>query len=131
MSSNAAAVLADAILVLHLGFVLFVLGGLLAVWLGGWRRWDWVRNLRFRLAHLLAIGFVVAESLLGVSCPLTIWENNLRRLAGETAYESSFIGHWVHRLMFYEAGEKTFTVIYAVFLLAVGLSFWVVKPRRK
>jgi hypothetical protein len=54
--------LADLILVTHTLFVAFVVLGLVVVLLGKYRRWRWVRNWRFRLAHLAAIGVVIAES---------------------------------------------------------------------
>ena len=123
-------ILADLVLVVHFAFVLFVLLGLLAIWTGRFLRWSWVRNFWFRLAHLLAIGIVVAESVGGVVCPLTTWEDKLRRLAGGgDHYAGSFLQHWVHRAMFFDCGESTFTIIYVVFFTAVLASFWVVKPR--
>jgi len=127
--------LADVILVVHFAFVVFVVGGLVAVWAGRFLRWAWVRNAWFRLAHLLAIGIVAGEAVGGVICPLTTWEARLRETAGEMGvYQGSFIQHWVHRLMFFEASERTFTVIYVAFFALVLASFWWVKPcwpRRK
>jgi len=105
------------------------------VWAGRFLRWAWVRNAWFRLAHLLAIGIVAGEAVGGVICPLTTWEARLRETAGEMGvYQGSFIQHWVHRLMFFEASERTFTVIYVAFFALVLASFWWVKPcwpRRK
>ena len=122
--------LADLILILHFAFVAFVVVGLLAVWVGWLCRWRFIRNFWFRLAHLLAIGVVAAESLAGFVCPLTIWENNLRLLAGGgERYQGSFVQHWLHRVMFFEASESTFTVLYILFFATVALSLWLVKPR--
>ena len=97
------ALLADAVLVLHTGIVLFVVGGLLLVVLGNWRGWPWVNRPWFRLAHLAAITVVVAESWLGLTCPLTTLEWWLRARAGVAPYESSFIAHWLQTLLFYAA----------------------------
>ena len=122
--------LADVILVVHFAFVVFVVAGLLAVWTGRFLRWSWVRNFWFRLAHVLAIGIVAGEALGGVECPLTTWEAKLREQAGATGtYEGSFLQHWVHRLMFFEASQSTFTAIYIAFFALVVGSFWFVKPR--
>ena len=71
--------LADEILVVHVLFVCFVVFGLVAVYLGYFLNWLWVRNLSFRLLHLLAIGIVVLQSWLGVICPLTIWANGAKK----------------------------------------------------
>lgn len=122
--------LADLVLVVHAAFVAFVLFGLLLIWIGRFRRWEFVRNFWFRLAHLAAIAVVAAESLAGFICPLTTWEGRLRLLAGgEQRYQGSFIQHWLHQVMFFELPERVFTIAYVVFLLVVGLSLWLVPPR--
>lgn len=124
--------LADLVLIVHFAFVAFVVVGLLLIWVGGWRDWRLVRNVWFRAAHLAAIGLVAAESLAGIVCPLTTWENALRSRAGAGgAYEGSFVQHWLHRFLFYEANERTFTIIYVLFLAAVLASLWFVNPWRR
>src|SRR5258706_108550 len=95
--------LADAILLLHAFFVLFVVGGL-ALILAGARRWSWIRNRVFRGLHLAAIAFVAIEALLGITCPLTRWEDLLR---GAQA-ERSFIGRWVAYFLYYDLPEPVF-----------------------
>lgn len=119
--------LADAILVVHFLFVLFVVGGLLATWLGAALGWGWVRNPRFRIAHLAAILFVTAGSLIGVACPLTTWENLLRKTS---PYESGFVQHWVGRLLYYDLPEWVFTLAYVLFALLVIATLWLVRPHR-
>lgn len=123
--------LADAVLLLHFLFVVFVVLGLVAILIGGWRGWGWVRDLRFRLGHLGAIGFVVLESWLGMACPLTTLELWLRGLAGQTVYGGDFIAFWLRRLLFFEAPAWVFTVCYSVFLALVVVSWWRVPPRRR
>jgi len=117
---------ADIILVVHFAFVLFVVGGLGATWLGAWLGWRWVRNVWFRVSHLSAIVFVAAEALVGAWCPLTIWEAALR---GARA-EKGFVAQWVHRLLFYDFPPWVFTTAYAGFALLVAATFWLVPPRR-
>ncbi|MFZ2301464.1 MAG: DUF2784 domain-containing protein [Gallionella sp.] len=117
--------LADLILVTHALFVAFVVLGLAAILLG--RHWHWVRNLWFRIAHLAAIGIVIAESWLGMVCPLTEWENRSREAAGGSAYSSSFIQHWLHELLFYDFAPWVFTVAYTAFGVLV-LVAWVLVP---
>ncbi len=124
--------MADLVVLVHFGFVAFVALGFLAIWLGYFCRWPFVRDIRFRVAHLLAMGVVFAESLTGFICPLTTWENHLRRHAGEAAgYSGSFIQHWVGRILYHDWSEQTFTFIYAGFFILVGLTFWVVRPQRR
>ena len=70
---------ADLVVVVHFAFVAFVVFGLLLTLVGGVRRWEWVRGVYFRASHLAAIGFVVVESLCGITCPLTVWEQQIGR----------------------------------------------------
>ena len=121
------AYLADVILVLHFGFVLFVVGGLALVWIGAAAGWAWVRNFWFRVAHLAAIVFVAGEALVGVWCPLTVWEDALRGVQGE----KSFVARWIHRLMFYDFPGWMFTVAYVLFALIVVATWWLVRPTRQ
>jgi hypothetical protein len=121
-------VLADLILLFHFSIVLFVVLGLVLIWVGYFLKLRWVRNFYFRLVHLLTMGIVLLESCVGWVCPFTTWENKLRESAGQTAYSESFIAHWVHRLMFYEFSERTFTIIYVLFFLVVIASFIFVRP---
>jgi hypothetical protein len=117
--------LADAILILHVAFVLFIVGGL-ALIVAGARSWSWVRNRAFRVAHLAAIVFVSAEALLGITCPLTRWEDLLR---GAGPQERSFIGRWLARLLYYEFPEWVFALAYCAFALAV-MGVWRAVPPR-
>jgi hypothetical protein len=119
--------LADLILVIHFAFVLFVVGGLALIWIGAAAGWRWVRNFWFRIAHLAAICFVAAEALLGMICPLTVWEDALRGAHTET----SFIARWIHRVLFYSFPDWVFTTAYVLFALAVAATFWLAPPRRR
>jgi hypothetical protein len=121
------AYLADVVLVVHFGFVLFVVGGLGLVWLGVAAGWNWTRNRRFRIAHLAAIVFVAVEAIAGIWCPLTLWEAQLR---GAQA-DKSFVAQWIHRILFYEFPEWVFTVVYALFALVVAATWYFVPPATK
>lgn len=123
--------LADAVLVLHLGVVLFVVGGLACILVGNvLATWAWVNHRGFRLAHLGAIGFVAVQAWLGESCPLTTLESWLRTQAGGPAYRKGFIEHWVQWLIFYEAPGWVFTALYSAFGALVVLAWWAYPPAR-
>ncbi len=107
--------IADTILVIHFAFVVFVVFGLLLILVGLLARWSWIHNRKFRFSHLAAVGFVVLQAWLGQLCPLTIWENELRRRAGQSDYSETFIGHWLHEILFYQAQPWVFTTIYTCF----------------
>ncbi len=123
--------LADLILVTHALFVAFVVLGLVAILLERQLRWSWLRDHRFRLAHLLAIAIVIAEAWLGLACPLTEWENRARVAAGESAYATSFIQHWLHELLFYEFEPWVFTVAYTAFGILVLVAWVLVPPEHR
>ena len=120
---------ADVLVVIHFTFVLFVVFGLLLILLGKLRRWNWVRNPWFRIAHLCAIGIVVMESWLAIVCPFTRWEFELRQRAGDATYSDSFIAHWLDRILYYQAPEWVFVVCYTVFGALVVASWFWVRPR--
>jgi hypothetical protein len=130
MPPTFAALLADALLSLHLGLVLFVVGLLPLVLIGGARGWRWVRLRRLRLTHLGLMAFIAAQAWLGQLCPLTVWEQDLRRHAGQPSYSESFIEHWLSRLLYWDAPWWVFVVAYTVFTLLVALAWWVVPPRK-
>jgi hypothetical protein len=120
---------ADALLLLHVLFVAFVVLGLLAVYAGAALDWGWVRNPVFRSVHLLAIIAVAAQAWLGVICPLTGFEMALRAKAGEAVYSGSFISHWLQQLLYYEAPDWVFTAAYTAFAILVAVSWLWVRPR--
>jgi hypothetical protein len=122
-------VLADAILLAHALIIAFNVFSLPLIWVGYFRRWRFVRNFYFRTIHLVMIGYIAAQALLGEICPLTNWENNLRVQAGtDPRYATSFVGHWLQRLIFYEADERSFLIAYVIFFALVLLTLILVKP---
>ena len=127
-------VLADLVLVLHAGVVLFVVGGLVLVLLGNANinrnRWCWVSALWFRAAHLVAIVVVALQAWAGVVCPLTTLESWLRIQSGSTGYAESYIAYWVQRLLFYSAPTWVFTLIYTAFCAAVAATWWFFPPTK-
>lgn len=124
-------ILADGLLILHTLLVAFVILGLLATFVGYFRRWRWVRNLWFRLSHLLVIAVVVAQSWLGMICPLTTWEMALRQKAGEVGYQGSFVEHWLQSILYYSAPGWVFVLGYTLFGALVIVSWFLVKPKKK
>ena len=118
------ALLADVILIVHFLFVAFVVGGLALVWIGAALGWTWVRNFWFRVAHLAAIVFVAGEALVGVWCPLTVWEDALRGVHSE----KSFVARWIHRVLFYDFPGWMFTVAYVLFALVGAATWYFVRP---
>ncbi len=118
---------ADIILMLHALFVAFVVFGLVLIVSGAAKAWQWIRNPWFRVAHLMAIGIVVAQAWLGCTCPLTVWESSARQAGGGIGYAGSFIQHWLHKIIFYDFESWVFTLAYTLFGILVVLT-WVLAP---
>jgi hypothetical protein len=131
LSPTTATLLADAILALHVGIVVFVVGLLPLVLLGGALGWRWVRGFGLRLTHLGLMVFIAGQAWLGQLCPLTVWEQDLRRIAGQGSYGESFIEHWLSRLLYWEAPWWVFVAAYSGFALLVALAWWWVRPLRR
>lgn len=126
-----AGLLADALLVLHVGVVLFAVIGELLFLLGGVRRWRWVRHLGLRVLHLALVGFVAVQSWLGQVCPLTEWEHALRGARAAPLPETGFIQHWLSRLLYLQAPAWVFVAAYTGFAVLVLATWWWVPPRRR
>lgn len=118
--------LADIVGLLHALFVLFVVGGQGAILLGWCFRWHWTQSWLWRWLHLGAISFVILESWFGIFCPLTTLEADLRGRGGET----TFIGYWLERLLYFQAPSWVFTTVYTLFGGLVLVSFIFYPPRR-
>lgn len=84
---------ADAVVVLHLAFILFVVFGGMLAW----------RDLRFAWLHLPAAAWGAFAELTGTICPLTPLENALRVRAGQSGYEGGFIDQYLMPII-YPAG---------------------------
>lgn len=123
--------LADGVVAFHVAYVSFVIVGQLAVVIGAIFKWGWVRNLWFRLAHLLSILIVAFEAIFGIACPLTVWEDQLRQSAGQDVSEGTFIGRFMHDILFYDCNPNIFTAIYITFALLVLATFVFAPPRRR
>jgi hypothetical protein len=122
--------LADLVLFTHVLTVVFVVLGLVLIILGNLRGWRFVNAWWFRLTHLATIGVVVAQSWLGMTCPLTTLELWLRAQAGEATYAGGFIEHWLSRLLYFNAPPWVFVLAYSVFGAMVLAAWWRWPPRR-
>jgi len=123
--------LADIIAVIHLGYVVFVILGFILIVMGIILKWQWVRNLWFRIAHCAAIAGVALEALLGINCPLTLLEFSLRLGVSPSDRRVSFVGELIDSILYYEAPAWLFTVIYVGFALLVAITFIMAPPKRR
>ena len=124
--------LADTVTAVHFAYVAFVVVGELAILLGAAFRCRWARNPWFRGLHLLAIAYVAAESIFHVSCPLTIWEGQLRARAGQAENTQTFMQRLVHFLFMDGKDpwpEWVYDYLHMGFGVLVLLTFVLIPPR--
>lgn len=114
---------ASLVLLLHLAFVLFVVGG--AVLVARWPRLAWL--------HLPAAAWGCFVELTGRGCPLTALENTLRLRAGLDGYAGGFIEHYILALL-YPGGltrDVQLVLAAAVALINLVLYGWVFARARR
>lgn len=106
--------LADALVAAHLAFIVFaLLGGLLVAW-RPWLAW----------LHLPAALWGVWIETSGGICPLTPWENHLRRLAGESGYPGGFVEHYLIPLIYPIGLTPAIQAWLAIVVIAVNLTIY-------
>lgn len=106
--------LADAVLVLHLAFVAFVvLGGFLVM-----------RVPRLAWLHLPAAAWGAIIEFLGLVCPLTPLENRLRRIGGDEGYGGGFIEHYVTALVYPAGLTRNLQVLFGLLVIAVNAAIY-------
>ena len=129
--------LADAIAVIHLGYVLCVVLGLIVILGGRALGWEWVGNRWFRIAHLAMIAIVVVRALIWAQCPLTWWERDMRQLGGQIDEDGKVIygtalGEFCHNAVHPEDVPEWnidpprwfFPVVYILFGALIVAAFW-------
>jgi hypothetical protein len=129
MPPSVAAVLADVCVTLHVAYVAYVVLGQLLIWAGWAAGWRWVRNFWFRLTHLIAIAIVAVEEVFQVTCPLTVWENRLREVAGQDLAKAHFMSRLMHDLIYLDLPAAWFTVLHFSFAAIVIGTFVLFPPR--
>jgi hypothetical protein len=124
-------ILADVIVGVHVAYVAYVVLGQLVIIVAAPLKWEWARNPWFRFSHLTAIGIVTYEAIRGLRCPLTVWEEQLRELCGQTFNGSeTFMGRILHDIMFIEnQPEVFFTTMYIAVLVLVVQGLVMFPPR--
>ncbi|HGY9627277.1 DUF2784 domain-containing protein [Pseudomonas juntendi] len=105
---------ADALVLLHLAFILLVLfGGLLTL---KWRPALFI--------HLPAMAWGLAVECLHLGCPLTVWENRLRAAAGQAGYPGGFIEHYIWPLIYPAGLTPQIQLLLGMFVLLLNLAVY-------
>jgi len=114
---------------MHLCYIFYAVGGEFVIISGGLLKWRWTSNIVFRITHLALVIFVALEASAGMLCPLTVWEYNLRKLAGQQSEQDiAFMARLVRTIIFYDLPAWFFTTIYILFGLLVILTYILFPP---
>ena len=105
---------ADGVLLLHLGFILFVAcGGFLVL---RWTRLAWL--------HLPCVLWGAWVELAGRTCPLTPLENRLRLAAGDAGYGGDFIEHYLLPIIYPAALTRELQIGLGIGVVAINLCLY-------
>ncbi len=107
-------ILADAVVMIHFLFIIFVVGGGLLVIL-----WP-----RIAFLHLPAAIWGAAVEIFGWICPLTPLENRFRSLAGENSYGGDFILQYLMPVIYPEHLTTSVQKILGALVIAVNIIFY-------
>lgn len=118
-----------AVLYLHLAVVLFNVFWLVAVPLGAWFGWTFVRSFRWRIIHLAALVVVAAQAAAGRLCFLTILQNDLQAASGG-ATQPSLPTRIVMDAIYWPLPDWAFTPVY-ILALAFAAILWITVPPRR
>ena len=113
---------ADGVLVLHLGFIVFaLLGGLATI------KWRWMPAI-----HLPAVAWAFYVEWTGSACPLTAVENHWRLSAGQSGYAGGFIEHYLLAVIYPAGLTPSIQVMLAATVLGVNFAIysWLAFRRR-
>jgi hypothetical protein len=113
--------LADFVFIAHLAFVLFIVLGGIAVW----------RVPKLAWLHLPAVAWGALIEFAGWICPLTPWEQSLRRLAGEKGYSGGFVEHYLFPVLYPEGLTREVQIVLGVLVLAINAIAYTLIYRRR
>lgn len=112
----------QAVLAAHLAVIGFNIFGLVAVPLGAWLGWRWVRILWWRALHLASLALVALQAAFGRACFLTLWQDALTG----GGHADPLVMRFVNSLIYWPLPIWVFTAAYlAIFAYAIALWIWV------
>ena len=112
--------IADIVLFFHFCIAVFITFGFVLIPIGYNFNWIWIKNKKLRLLHFGMMIFVTFETILGLSCPLTVLENNLRGINENQL----FLSRWITKVIYWDFPSEFFLIIYC---LCLGWAFLIWK----
>ena len=118
--------ISEIVLSLHLCIVIYITSGFFLVPLGYKYEWEWSKNIKLRALHLGLICFVTVETLIGITCPLTVIEINLNNFD----YSQSFVSYWLSKIIYWNLPTIFFITLYSTLTLW-SILMWRIFPPKK
>ena len=115
--------IADVLLLIHFGLAAFISAGFFIIPLGYKLNWNWIKKRNLRLLHLFLMGVITTETIVGLTCPLTVLENMFR----DVDYSMSFISYWVAQILYWDLPNQVFVLVYSLCFVWV-LILWKTFP---
>jgi hypothetical protein len=106
--------LADAVVLLHLAFIVFALAGGVLVLFRGYIAW----------LHLPAIAWAAYAEFTATICPMTPLENSLRKQAGQEGYDGGFVEHYLIPLIYPAALTPRLQMLIGAIVVAVNVAVY-------
>ncbi|HET9149725.1 MAG TPA: DUF2784 domain-containing protein [Alphaproteobacteria bacterium] len=129
MNRTGLVLLADTVLAAHVAVIAFNVFGLIAIPVGAWRGWRFVRVFWWRALHLGILIIVAVQAVAGRACFLTLWWSELLARAGEIASSQPLIARLVTRAIYWPLPLWVFAALYVAVLGTTVFLWWRVPPQ--
>ena len=120
-------IFSEIVLLFHFSIFLFMILSFFLIPLGYSQKWEWVKNKYYRLIHLVLMGIIFIETILGFMCPLTILENFLRN----DIEINNKITQIIHQIMYWDLPTYQFIILYLLSLLYLIFLWFFFNPDLK
>ncbi len=119
--------IAGALLFVHFSLAASITLGFFIIPIGYKLGWNWIKNRNLRLLHLSLMGVITVETIVGLTCPLTVLENMFR----DVDYSSSFMSYWIAQILYWDLPNHVFVTLYSLCLLWVSILWKICPPIQK
>ena len=117
-------IFSEIVLLFHFGIFLFIVTSFFLIPLGYYQKWKWVKNKYYRSIHIILMGFIFIETILGFMCPLTLLEHFLRN---DTKVNNKFT-EIIHLIMYWNLPIYQFIILYFLSFLYLIFLWFFLKP---
>ena len=119
--------IAGALILVHFSLAAFITLGFFIIPIGHKLGWNWIKSRNLRILHLFLMGVITAETIVGLTCPLTVLENMFR----DVDYSSSFMSYWIAQILYWDLPNHVFVTLYSLCLWWVSILWKICPPIQK